>query len=61
MLRPFHTRLRREIERVGGTLDKLIGDAVMAVVGIPAVHEDDPERAAFNFGLLEDFDTCTGV
>jgi class 3 adenylate cyclase/tetratricopeptide (TPR) repeat protein len=45
MLRPFHTRLREEIERVGGTLDKLIGDAVMAVFGVPAVHEDDPERA----------------
>jgi tetratricopeptide (TPR) repeat protein len=45
MLRPYHVRLRQEIERFGGTLDKFIGDAVMAVFGAPAAHEDDPERA----------------
>jgi class 3 adenylate cyclase/tetratricopeptide (TPR) repeat protein len=45
MLRPYHLRLREEIERFAGTLDKFIGDAVMAVFGAPAAHEDDPERA----------------
>jgi class 3 adenylate cyclase len=44
-LRPYHAQLRREIERFGGTLDKLIGDGVMAVFGALAAHEDDPERA----------------
>ena len=45
LLRPYHLRLRTEVERFGGTLDKLIGDAVMAVFGAPAAHEEDPERA----------------
>ena len=45
LLRPYHTRLRTEIERLGGTLDKFIGDGVMAVFGAPSTHEDDPERA----------------
>src|SRR5262245_57820665 len=44
-IRPYHATLRREIERHGGTVEKFIGDAVMAVFGAPVAHEDDPERA----------------
>ena len=45
MLSPYHARVRTELERRGGTVEKFIGDAVMAVFGAPAAHEDDPERA----------------
>jgi len=44
-IRPYHARLRQEIERHGGTVEKFIGDAVMAVFGAPIAHEDDAERA----------------
>jgi class 3 adenylate cyclase/tetratricopeptide (TPR) repeat protein len=45
MLSPYYARLRSELERRGGTVEKFIGDAVMAVFGAPVAHEDDPERA----------------
>src|SRR3954454_5831222 len=44
-IRPYHARLREEIRRYGGTVDKFIGDGVMAVFGAPVAHEDDAERA----------------
>ena len=45
LLRPYHARVRAELERYGGTVEKFIGDAVMALFGAPVAHEDDPERA----------------
>ena len=45
-LQLYHERLRAELERHGGTVEKFIGDAVMALFGAPVTHEDDPERAS---------------
>src|SRR5437867_2339756 len=45
VLAPYHARLRSELERFGGTVEKFIGDAVMALFGASVAHEDDPERA----------------
>ena len=45
LLEPYHAYLRSELERFGGTVEKFIGDAVMALFGAPVAHEDDPERA----------------
>ena len=44
LLGPYHARLREKLEHFGGTVEKFIGDAVMAVFGAPVAHEDDPER-----------------
>src|SRR6185437_16062368 len=45
LLSRFHVRLRAELERFGGTVEKFVGDAVMAIFGAPVAHEDDAERA----------------
>src|SRR6187455_2910745 len=44
MLRYFD-EMRTVLERHGGTVEKFIGDAVMAIFGVPVVHEDDALRA----------------
>jgi class 3 adenylate cyclase/tetratricopeptide (TPR) repeat protein len=44
-LLPYFSRVRDELERFGGTVEKFIGDAVMALFGAPVAHDDDPERA----------------
>src|SRR6185436_8530878 len=41
----FYATVREPVERHGGTVEKVIGDALVAVFGIPAVHEDDALRA----------------
>lgn len=45
VLSHYHSRVRAELERFGGAVEKFIGDAVVALFGAPAAHEDDPERA----------------
>ncbi|HEX2302236.1 MAG TPA: AAA family ATPase [Gaiella sp.] len=41
----FFDRVRAHIDTYGGTVEKFAGDAVLAVFGVPAAHEDDAERA----------------
>ncbi|MBA2314210.1 MAG: AAA family ATPase, partial [Chloroflexi bacterium] len=45
LLTAYFETARRLVERYGGTVEKFIGDAVMAVWGTPIAHEDDAERA----------------
>jgi class 3 adenylate cyclase/tetratricopeptide (TPR) repeat protein len=61
ILRPYHTRVRSELERHGGTVEKFIGDAVMALFGAPITHEDDPERAMRAALAIRDFAVEDGL
>ena len=44
-MQAYYGRLRPVVERFGGLVEKLLGDGVMAVFGVPVAHEDDAERA----------------
>jgi class 3 adenylate cyclase len=61
LLTPYHERVREELERRGGTVEKFIGDAVMALFGAPTAHEDDPERAVRAALAIRDFAVEDGL
>jgi class 3 adenylate cyclase len=55
----YWAAVRGELERFGGTVEKFIGDAVIALFGAPVAHEDDPERAVrAAFAILDVQDLC---
>jgi class 3 adenylate cyclase len=45
LLRPYFGAIRREVDRYGGTVERFLGDAIMAVFGAPVARVDDAERA----------------
>jgi class 3 adenylate cyclase/tetratricopeptide (TPR) repeat protein len=45
LMASYHAKLRQILERHGGSVEKFVGDAAMAVFGIPQAHEDDALRA----------------
>src|SRR5438067_606958 len=61
LLSRYFDTARTVIERYGGTLEKFIGDAVMAVWGAPVANEDDAERAVRAALELLDAVPCLGA
>jgi class 3 adenylate cyclase/tetratricopeptide (TPR) repeat protein len=61
LLAPYQAGLRRELVRYGGTVEKFIGDAVMALFGAPTAHEHDPERAVRAALAIREFAAAEGI
>ena len=62
MLAAYFQMARDAIESYGGSVEKFIGDAVVGVFGVPAAHEDDPERAVrAGLRICEDAEELTSV
>ncbi len=62
MLAMYFEMARAQIESHGGVVEKFIGDAVVGVFGVPAAHEDDPERAVrAGLRICEDAEELTSV
>ncbi len=62
MLAAYFAMARNQIEGHGGVVEKFIGDAVVGVFGVPAAHEDDPERAVrAGLRIAEDAEELTSI
>jgi class 3 adenylate cyclase len=62
MLSAYAAMAKSHIERHGGVVEKFIGDAVVGIFGVPAAHEDDPERAVrAALRIAEDAEDLEGV
>ena len=61
-LAAYYGVVRTQIEAHGGVVEKFIGDAVVGVFGVPAAHEDDPERAVrAGLRIVEEAERLIGV
>ncbi len=59
LLADYFDRMKTIVERHGGSVEKFIGDAVMAVFGVPTLHEDDALRAVRRCSLTDHLGTLT--
>ena len=61
VLARYYEQMRAALERHGGTVEKFIGDAVMAVFGVPVVREDDALRAVRAAAEMRDELVAAGI